>query len=355
MWTAIITVLVVLYIIDAVSGKKKAPTVPPSAKKNSASLPKDSDATSRSRSGPQVITQQQKTTATLFDEVIKRDTSIPSEEGALTLEQAEILLANTAGLKDFLLTRYALTGSTRIYPALGSDLHHAFLRLFNGEASVSFLRLNHFNWDRALHFDEHTRKDIRGLYHFTSLSNLKSILDRGILTRSALEKSEISFSYNDQLRLEGVKDSVSLSLGHVNNKMLYKYSMGLSDTNWVILKIRTELLAGPNQLSFDHVSLLNQNLFCASNAASAQVTALSLQQRQNHSAFLAMFSRPGSPDNIHYPVDVQAEILHLGNIPSSFISELIFMSEQSIPHWLDKEKTTVTVNPAEFSYREMYG
>lgn len=115
MWTAIITVLVVLYIIDAVSGKKKAPTVPLSAKKNSASLPKDSDATSRSRSGPQVITQQQKTTATLFDEVIKRDTSIPSEEGALTLEQAEILLANTAGLKDFFINALRIN---RLYPNL---------------------------------------------------------------------------------------------------------------------------------------------------------------------------------------------------------------------------------------------
>jgi hypothetical protein len=43
--------------------------------------------------------------------------------------------------------------------------------------------------------------------------------------------------------------------------MLYKYSQGLRDRDWVIFKIKKELISGPTQPSFDHRALLKRAIF----------------------------------------------------------------------------------------------
>lgn len=274
---------------------------------------------------------------------------ISPDTGEVRLERQDAvrLLSQVAGLKELLLTRYAITGLTNLSPAYASDLHFAFMREMR---NVHFYAIQHYDWRSLIDYTGIKRKPVSALYHFTHISNLMSILEHGILTRQQLELSGHPFHYNDNLRLDGVRDSISLSVGHVNNKMLYKYTNGLTDHEWVILKIKTELITGPLIPSFDHTRLLNRNVYCRHNAASSGVTSITITERQTHNAFNAMFVGDNG-EEYNLPVDIQSEILHLDAIPAHFISELIFYDQENVPAWLNNSSQRIVVDPSRFSFR----
>lgn len=196
----------------------------------------------------------------------------------ITIAEALNLIMHIDGFKEYMLTRYAITGLTHLAPAYMSDVHDNFMRLI---VNKPFYAIQQFNWARVIDFSSTPRRNISSLYHFSHLSNLRSIFKSGIISRQRLEEGGHRFHYNDELRLEGVRDAISLSLGEVNKKMLYKYSQGLRDRDWVIFKIKKELISGPTQPSFDHRALLKRAIFCHHNAASSAVRAISVEQRQN--------------------------------------------------------------------------
>lgn len=63
-------------------------------------------------------------------------------------------------------------------------------------------------------------RKIPALTHFTSLSNLESILENGLYSR---DKVDESVEVNDEMRLDGRKNTISTSIGFPNSKMFYKY------------------------------------------------------------------------------------------------------------------------------------
>lgn len=345
MWT-VIGVFFVLAVIGNILNKNKAPP-PPSPSKNKPQAPSSDTLkytdTSR-RSLPQTRTLLVDTPTKPSDLIIPP--MINSEP--LRIADALALLSRVEGFRDFLLTRYAITGLTHLSPAYASDLHYAFMREVG---NLHFYALQKFDWRGLVDFASVPRKPISALYHFTHISNLQSILEHGILTRRSLESSGKSFRYNDELRLDGVRDSISLSIGHVNNKMLYKYTQRMQDHDWVILKIKPELISGPISPSFDHSHLLEQNIFCRNNAASSEMTAVSIAERQTYRAFHSLFSDEKGENSGERPFDVQAEILHLSSIPVHFISDMIFYAAENVPTWLNNPKANIVIDPARFSFR----
>ena len=84
---------------------------------------------------------------------------------------------------------------------------------------------------------------IETLVHFTHVQNLKSILQYGLIGRSQLKEMSLEFKYNDQVRLEGQRKAICLSISFPNYKMFYKYRCANSpDSNWVVLFLKSSIL-----------------------------------------------------------------------------------------------------------------
>ncbi|MEF3110718.1 DarT ssDNA thymidine ADP-ribosyltransferase family protein [Raoultella sp. WB_B2P2-3] len=352
MWT-VIGILIVLAIIGNLIKKKETP---PTKSGSQPVAPQAVVAKPEVRQrGAEPFREAAEQRNSLFNnrEVVNKEKPALSREPdnvpvSITMTEALAIIMHVVGFKDYMLTRYAITGLTNLAPAYTSDLHYAFMQQIPGKP---FYAIQQFNWARAIDFSQVKRRNISSLYHFTHLDNLKGIFSLGIMTRQQIENAGYSFHYNDELRLDGVRDSISLSVGHINNKMLYKYSQGLSHREWVILKIKKELISGPTQPSFDFSQLLNRAVFCRSNAASNAVKAVSVDERKKHTAFQTMFVGDNDEESGDRPYDIQAEILYLGNIPSGFISEVIFYSADNIPLWLRDSPVIITVDPSRFSFR----
>ncbi len=74
------------------------------------------------------------------------------------------------------------------------------------------------------------KRKIKKLIHFTSVSNLESILKKGLLSREMLEEKNIKFECTDMQRYDGRKDCISLSIEYPNFKML-----NFKKNNWEMI------------------------------------------------------------------------------------------------------------------------
>lgn len=74
------------------------------------------------------------------------------------------------------------------------------------------------------------KRKIKKLIHFTSVSNLESILKKGLLSREMLEEKNIKFECTDMQRYDGKKDCISLSIEYPNFKML-----NFKKNNWEMI------------------------------------------------------------------------------------------------------------------------
>ena len=150
-------------------------------------------------------------------------------------------------LIDFLKIRFYLSGKTS-YPDL-QCVDQYFNSKFSDLDKSSYGSI----WQNivsATVFDSSKCKNIDAIYHFTHKSNLSSILEYGILTRTNLNNMNLRYAFNDQIRLDGVLDSISLSFSHPNFKMFYKYRKQTSDDDWVVLKILPSLIVNALQKSY---------------------------------------------------------------------------------------------------------
>lgn len=162
------------------------------------------------------------------------------------------------------------------------------------------------------------------------------------------------YAFNDELRLDGVLNSISLSFSHPNFKMFYKYRKQTGDENWVVIKISPSLLYGREGevshriLNFNY---LNKAVFCSSNAASIKVKSLSVQERMSCDAFLTMFESPIGMTLPTYTYDNQAEILYMDNIPVDFIEEIYTKEHDVNLNWIRSMGYPVTENDVVFDKR----
>ena len=254
-------------------------------------------------------------------------------------------------LIDFLKIRFYLAGK-RGYPDL-QCVDQYFNSKFSDLDKSSYSSI----WQNivsATVFDSSKCKDIDAIYHFTHKSNLSSILEYGILTRTNLNNMNLRYAFNDQMRLDGVLDSISLSFSHPNFKMFYKYRKQTSDDDWVVLKISPSLIYGKEPQTSnrtEHLNYLNKAVFCNTNAASNKMRNLSIEERMTCNAFLDMFESPIGRALPTYTYDNQAEILYLGDIPVDFIEEIYTNHQDESLNWVRELGYKVTENDVVFDQR----
>ena len=254
-------------------------------------------------------------------------------------------------LIDFLKIRFYLAGK-RGYPDL-QCVDQYFNSKFSDLDKSSYSSIWQ-NIASATVFDSSKCKDIDAIYHFTHKSNLSSILEYGILTRTNLNNMNLRYAFNDQMRLDGVLDSISLSFSHPNFKMFYKYRKQTSDDDWVVLKISPSLIYGKEPQTSnrtEHLNYLNKVVFCNTNAASNKMRNLSIEERMTCNAFLDMFESPIGRALPTYTYDNQAEILYLGDIPVDFIEEIYTNHQDESLNWVRELGYKVTENDVVFDQR----
>lgn len=158
-------------------------------------------------------------------------------------------------------------------------------------------------------------RGVRQFVHFTSLDNLESILDKGLLPRKALDEEGIDYHANDQKRLDGL-DHVNLSITHPNIKLFYKIRKTYPSRYYVVLSVRPDILRA---YTGNGGSL--RYSFSSTNAASNSAMSCNVEQ-------LFAGQRPcGFKDE--WSTDPQAEVLIPGPIAPEYLEVIFLPSDYS--------------------------
>ncbi|MES2531813.1 MAG: DarT ssDNA thymidine ADP-ribosyltransferase family protein [Pseudomonadota bacterium] len=171
-----------------------------------------------------------------------------------------------------------------------------------------------------------TRRNIRHLVHFTRVANLPSIMANGLLSVQSAHSLGLAPQANDQLRLDGRPDAVSLSVGWPNADMFYKYRSLHPAERWVVLLLEPDIL-----WTLDCG-------YCRHNAADKRIRTQPWSALTTEQAFESMFAdatevagvADGAPSRAAQrlapgdPTDVQAEVLVRGDIAPAMVLELVF-------------------------------
>lgn len=178
------------------------------------------------------------------------------------------------------------------------------------------------------------QRNITRLFHFTHSDNLSSILENGLLSRTVLDDDEnIDYVYNDDIRIDGHKDAICLSVSFPNSRMFYKYRR-LRAGDWVILEIHPSVL-------WD-----KECVFYPTNAASNNVRLTDIENLKGSEAFSNLFANDvfGTQRNCNlpaeYPTDVQAEVLVFENIEMSYIVNTYHSNKESAQHFKNQYPQT---------------
>jgi hypothetical protein len=124
---------------------------------------------------------------------------------------------------------------------------------------------------------------VRKLVHFTRVSNLKSIIELGILPRLELEKKKIKVEFNDQQRIDLWPDTSSISVTEKNLHLFPKFveRSKTKENDWFDILI--------------HPSILTEKecIFCDTNAANHRFDEYRKKQNflKSHIAFENMFAK----------------------------------------------------------------
>ena len=179
---------------------------------------------------------------------------------------------------------------------------------------------------------------IETLVHFTHVQNLKSILQYGLIGRSQLQEMSLEFKYNDEVRLEGQREAICLSISFPNYKMFYKYRCAdFPGRNWVVLLLKSSILWELNCK------------FYIENAASNNARNSNLRgDRTQPSALREMLEDYGTiiranlqiPNN--FTTHPQAEVLVFDQIHPCFIEKVNFNNLQDAEEW-------IKLNPGNYS------
>lgn len=163
------------------------------------------------------------------------------------------------------------------------------------------------------------KRGVPYLTHFTEVSNLPSIFQKGIHSRGALDQSGQAFSFNDQLRLDGRRMGISLSVGFPNYKMFYKYRIQDVQKKWAVIRVDPSVLWE------------NDCLFFPNNAADGKMINITDNVLKGEEAFELMYietvgkvTRDKKLLKPYDPTDPQAEVMVFGDIPLSKVIDVVF-------------------------------
>ncbi len=197
---------------------------------------------------------------------------------------------------------------------------------------------NPYNFEKTIRKKEireiSEKLKITYLVHFTNAKNLDSIIKNGIYPLDRLDelnKEDDNVIYrNDKLRLDGHKDATSISIGHPNSKMFYKYRMENQEQEWVVLVLQQSILWDKDCA------------FCKHNAADAKISSQPIEALKTSQSLLELFdeiqeatSRTEQNLKSFDPTDVQAEILVFDLIEPQLIAGVVFNSSATKEKFID--------------------
>lgn len=181
-------------------------------------------------------------------------------------------------------------------------------------------------------------REVEHLIHFTRIENLANIIKMGLISRDKLDTIKtLSWpKYNDEIRYDGHKDAICLSISFPNYLMFYKYNCD-DPAQWVVIQLNRSIL---------------WELDCAyyrTNAASNSVRFSLLENLKTYQSFVEMF---GNSSNKH-PEDPQAEVLVFNRIPPYYINGLHFYSRTALKNWtsVHPKPLDVLIESSEYYYR----
>lgn len=184
-------------------------------------------------------------------------------------------------------------------------------------------------------------RDIKYVWHFTRLSNLESILNEGLMSRSELELRDNPPAFNDESRFDMQRDAICCSVGHPNYKMFYALRKQHSSEEWIVLALKPDVLWEKDCA------------FCVENAASNNVTCIPIESRKGVDAFNRLFDEiEGKPSRKELgisdacPTHPQAEILIFGSVELKYIIASICQSKST------EKKLKSTFDGFEFLYHQ---
>ena len=192
-------------------------------------------------------------------------------------------------------------------------------------------------------------KNIEWLLHFTQAVNLENIFHYGLYPRSVLDDRCVESNYNDTYRYDDCKDAVCMSIEFPNYKMLYKLRQEDPKIEWAVLLLDASIL-----YEFDCA-------FCQTNAGSAQMYNVSINERKGKNAFLKLFEDiQGKPSREElkigswYTTNPQAEVLVFGKIPITYIKEVYFINRLNLAKYQNIVPATISakVSSNAFTYRK---
>lgn len=178
------------------------------------------------------------------------------------------------------------------------------------------------------------KRGIKYLYHFTSVDNLSSIMEYGILSQQQLQELNIIYDCNDEERLDNHKNFISCSVEYPNGILLNHFKKKLGK-KYALLKV--------------NIDVLNYKLAkcCKYNAATQYgnyITGLE--------GFFQLYEGVRTPMPQPFPSNEQSEILINEKIETQYIEQIIFETKEDEIKFGPSEKTIV--NPKFFQYREKY-
>lgn len=169
------------------------------------------------------------------------------------------------------------------------------------------------------------------LTHFTSIYNLESILENGLLSVNYMNKNNIQYSNNDNNRFDNQLNYISVSTSEINKKMLYKkYHNNERNLNiWIILVLDLSLLLD-----------LSMNIYyCYKNAASSEISMLLKNNAE-------IFKTTSYINKFLNSNDIQKEILIKDSIPVKYIKGIIIKNQNDkdiVSNILNSKKINIPV------------
>lgn len=203
---------------------------------------------------------------------------------------------------------------------------------------------------QAIHAHATTIK-VPFLLHFTRAVNLPSIIAQGLYPIERAGEIGATPQINDACRLDGYRNSTSVSIGFPNCQMLFKLRMEEPQVDWAILVLDPSIL------------WTKDCAYCCHNAADARISSQPLPDLKTFEAFKGMYdeiegilSRKEQKLKTFDPTDVQAEVLVFDVIEPQYIGGVIFekasVRDAYLPH-LKKRTTYIhTKNKGMFANRK---
>ncbi len=165
------------------------------------------------------------------------------------------------------------------------------------------------------------KRGINYFVHFTSLSNLDSIMKLGLINRTELESNkEIMAEFNDNDRYDHHKDAISLSIQSYDYSLFMTYKYRFPNRKWAILYLNAEKVATLDAAYYP------------GNAAKNIFNRTTFESHKGYDNFKKMFK---FSQGITL-VDKQVEVMVRGTIPIDYLEKICFEDRESAHEYMTK-------------------